>query len=57
MKCALCGFDVKEGFKFCPACGISVEKMIDKKNQCECGAILKEGIKFCYCCGKKKPVK
>ena len=53
--CTECGFELKDGFKFCPACGTSVEKMISRKDMCECGAILKEGIKFCYCCGKKKP--
>lgn len=53
--CTECGFELKSAFKFCPACGLSIDKMISKKDQCECGAILKEGIKFCYCCGKKKP--
>ncbi len=52
MNCPKCNKPLREGAKFCTACGQKIE--ITSANSCpKCGYALKEGAKFCTKCGHK----
>lgn len=64
MICKNCGTDIKDGIKFCPACGSKIELLPEEneqflkkqptENKCPvCAAPLKPGAKFCASCGNK----
>lgn len=54
MKCTKCGAEIKDGAKFCQACGAKQEMPIEEKRFCKaCGAPLKPGAAFCTACGAK----
>ena len=54
MKCIKCGAEIKDGAKFCQACGAKQEMPIEEKRFCRaCGAPLKPGAAFCTACGAK----
>jgi ribosomal protein L40E len=55
-KCMNCKADLREGAKFCQACGTKVplkqkSKITQAKFCIKCGAPLKKGAKFCTKCG------
>ena len=50
MECPKCKFEIKDGWKFCPCCSLT----IDKKRLCQtCENELKPNWKACPICGKK----
>lgn len=52
MNCPKCNKPLREGAKFCTACGQKIE--LTSVNSCpKCGYALKEGAKFCTKCGHK----
>lgn len=54
MKCTKCGAEIKDGAKFCQACGAKQEMLGEEKRFCKtCGAPLKPGAAFCTACGAK----
>lgn len=56
MNCPKCNKPLREGAKFCTACGQKIEVKVEPAtvNACpECGASLKQGAKFCTRCGHK----
>lgn len=54
MKCIKCGAEIKDGAKFCQACGAKQEMPGEEKRFCKaCGAPLKPGAAFCTACGAK----
>ena len=48
MKCTSCGFDNREGVKFCEECGTEIKQLCPK-----CNAEIPAGRKFCGECGHK----
>ena len=54
MKCRQCGAEVKEGAKYCKACGAKLDNQPETAGFCKvCGAPLKPGAAFCTACGAK----
>ncbi len=54
MKCIKCDAEIKDGAKFCQACGAKQEMPREEKRFCKaCGAPLKPGAAFCTACGAK----
>lgn len=54
MKCVQCGAEIKDGAKFCQACGAKQDVPTEEKRFCKsCGAPLKPGAAFCTACGAK----
>ena len=54
MKCTKCGAEIKDGAKFCQACGAKQEIPKEERRFCKaCGAPLKPGAAFCTACGAK----
>lgn len=56
MNCPKCNKPLREGAKFCTACGHKIAQLEEPKvsNSCpQCGATLREGAKFCTKCGYK----
>ena len=54
MKCRQCGAEVKEGAKYCKACGVKLDNQPETAGFCKvCGAPLKPGAAFCTACGAK----
>lgn len=51
MKCKQCGAEIKEGAKFCQACGAKQEPPEPQRFCMACGAPLKGGTAFCTSCG------
>ncbi len=52
MNCPKCNNPLRDGAKFCTACGQKIE--ITSTNSCpKCGYALKQGAKFCTKCGHK----
>lgn len=54
--CMKCGAVMRQGAKFCPACGVAapVSQEANKPRMIfcmKCGAPLKDGVKFCMKCG------
>ena len=50
MKCASCGFDNREGVKFCENCGEAMEAKTGRFCP-DCGHQNRPGVKFCENCG------
>lgn len=56
MFCRKCGTAVKDTARFCPGCGLNIERKpapVDKPTCHKCGAFVKENAKFCKSCGAK----
>lgn len=54
MKCVHCGAEIKDGAKFCQACGAKQDVPTEERRFCKsCGAPLKPGAAFCTACGAK----
>ena len=54
MKCKTCGHELRDGTKFCPACGSQVDTDASKTklHRCPyCGGMIKAGSHFCPQCG------
>ena len=48
MKCSQCGYELRDGARFCPECGAG------QTSKCiSCGFVLKPGAVFCGECGTK----
>lgn len=58
MKCAQCGAEIKDGAKYCKACGAKLDIQKETTRFCTaCGAPLKPGAAFCTSCGTKAAAK
>lgn len=56
MKCIQCGAEIKDGAKFCTACGAPQPAQEEKRFCKACGAPLKPGGTFCTACGAKAEI-
>lgn len=54
MKCTTCGHELRDGAKFCPACGSQVDRNTSKTGEVRCPycrGMIKVGSHFCPKCG------